>query len=92
MKRSAVREKPRISLNGLAGYLVASASRRRRIITEQKRPRAFQVTQIEELTVYEAYNAATWYATHQMRSYRTAFELLALVNRSFQERFPAGTA
>lgn len=39
-------------------------------------------------TVYEAYNAATWYATHEMRSYRTAFELLGRINRTFQERFP----
>jgi hypothetical protein len=39
-------------------------------------------------TVYEAYNVATWYATHRMRSHRTAFELLALVNRSFQRVFP----
>jgi len=40
------------------------------------------------LTVYAAYNAATWHATHQMRSHRTAFELLAHINRTFQERFP----
>jgi hypothetical protein len=40
-------------------------------------------------SVYDAYNAATWVATHHMRSYRTAFKLLAQVNRSFQERFPA---
>lgn len=40
------------------------------------------------VTVYEAYNVATWYATHEMRSYRTAFNLLALVNRSFQQQFP----
>lgn len=39
-------------------------------------------------TVYDAYNVATWYATHRMRSHRTAFELLAVVNRSFQKRFP----
>ena len=39
-------------------------------------------------TVYEAYNAATYYATHQMRSYRTAFELLERINRGFQKRFP----
>jgi hypothetical protein len=40
------------------------------------------------VTVYEAYNLATWYATHEMRSYRTAFDLLALANRSFQREFP----
>jgi hypothetical protein len=40
-------------------------------------------------TIFEAYNAATYYATHQARSFRVAFELLARVNRGFQERFPA---
>jgi len=40
------------------------------------------------VTVWEAYNRATHFATHQMRSYRTAFDLLELVNRTFQERFP----
>lgn len=39
-------------------------------------------------TVYEAYNAATYYATHQMRSYRTAFDLLERINRGFQKQFP----
>ena len=39
-------------------------------------------------TVYEAYNAATHYATHQMRSYRTAFDLLERINHSFQKAFP----
>jgi Domain of unknown function (DUF932) len=39
-------------------------------------------------TVYEAYNAATYYATHQMRSYRTAFDLLERINRNFQKQFP----
>lgn len=39
-------------------------------------------------TVYEAYNAATYYATHAMRSYRTAFDLLERVNRGFQKLFP----
>ena len=42
----------------------------------------------ESLTVYADYNAATWHATHRMRSYRTAFVLLARINRAFQERFP----
>ena len=40
------------------------------------------------VTVWEAYNRATHFATHQMRSYRTAFDLLERVNRTFQERFP----
>lgn len=39
-------------------------------------------------TVYEAYNVATRYATHETCSYRTAFELLAQINQSFQELVP----
>jgi hypothetical protein len=39
-------------------------------------------------TVYDAYNVATRYATHQMRSYRTAFDLLDRINRGFQKQFP----
>jgi hypothetical protein len=39
-------------------------------------------------TVYVAYNVATWYATHEMRSYRTAFDLLERVNCVFQKCFP----
>jgi len=39
-------------------------------------------------TVYEAYNAATHYATHEMRSYRTAFDLLERINHGFQTAFP----
>jgi hypothetical protein len=39
-------------------------------------------------TVYDGYNVATRYATHQMRSYRTAFDLLERVNRGFQKFFP----
>ncbi len=38
-------------------------------------------------TVFDAYNVATDYATHRTRSARTAFELLARVNRGFQEGF-----
>ena len=40
-------------------------------------------------TVYEAYNSATHYATHQMRSFRTAFHLLERINRNFQKHFPS---
>jgi len=43
-------------------------------------------------TVYEAYNVATRYATHETRSARTAFELLALVNRTFQKQVPVPAA
>lgn len=39
-------------------------------------------------TVYQAYNVATRYATHQMRSYRTAFDLLEHINSGFQKSFP----
>lgn len=57
-------------------------------------PKRLQTTLRAELpptgrtTVWEAYNRATHFATHQMRSYRTAFDLLGQVNRIFQERFP----
>jgi hypothetical protein len=37
--------------------------------------------------VWEAYNRATHFATHQMRSYRAAFDLLARINRGFQTEF-----
>lgn len=39
-------------------------------------------------SVYDAYNRATWVATHQMRSARTAFELLGRINGQFQQHFP----
>jgi hypothetical protein len=42
----------------------------------------------KDRSVYGAYNASTWYATHEMRSYRTAFDLLEQINHGFQERFP----
>jgi hypothetical protein len=42
----------------------------------------------EPLTVYDAYNIATYYATHEMRSARTAFELLERINSGFQKSFP----
>ena len=43
-------------------------------------------------TVYDAYNAATRHATHEMRSYRTAFDLLERINHAFQTRFPLSAA
>lgn len=52
---------------------------RDRIELETKRTGAY--------TVFHAYNAATAYATHEMRSVRTAFELLARINRGFQQQF-----
>ena len=40
-------------------------------------------------TAYEVYNAATYYATHETRSFRIAFDLLERINRGFQKYFPA---
>ncbi len=39
------------------------------------------------IMIWEAYNHATQFATHQMRSYRPAFDLLARINRGFQSEF-----
>ena len=39
-------------------------------------------------TVFDAYNVMTDFATHRMRSYRTAFDLLERINAGFQEAFP----
>lgn len=46
------------------------------------------ILQMERWSVYDAYNTATSIATHEMRSARTAFELLDRVNREFQQHFP----
>lgn len=46
------------------------------------------VLQLEGPSVYDAYNTATSVATHQMRSARAAFELLARINRGFHQTFP----
>ena len=37
-------------------------------------------------TLWDAYNAATWYATHQLRSAQAAFQMLERINRAFQAR------
>ena len=50
--------------------------------------RILEVFASRKPTVYEAYNSATYYATHQMRSFRTAFDLLERINRNFQKQFP----
>jgi hypothetical protein len=47
-----------------------------------------QVLQAAPATVFAAYNVMTDYATHRMRSYRTAFNLLERINAGFQETFP----
>lgn len=39
-------------------------------------------------SVFDAYNRFTNFATHQMRSARTAFDMLESVNVAFQDRFP----
>ena len=46
----------------------------------------------QDTTVYRAYNAATWHATHRMRSARGAFDLLERINHTFKEHFPPGVA
>lgn len=43
-------------------------------------------------TVFDAYNVMTDFATHRMRSYRTAFDLLERINAGFQETFPVSEA
>jgi len=43
---------------------------------------------MEGPSVYDAYNAATSVATHDMRSARAAFELLMRINQRFQQQFP----
>lgn len=39
-------------------------------------------------TAYAAYNVATDYATHSLRTANTAFELLGIINAGFQREFP----
>jgi len=47
-----------------------------------------QVQEAAPVTVFDAYNVMTNYATHRMRSARTAFDLLERVNACFQGAFP----
>lgn len=47
-----------------------------------------QVLEAGPVTVFDAYNVMTNYATHRMRSARTAFDLLERVNAGFQMAFP----
>ncbi len=51
-----------------------------------------QVLQSAPATVFDAYNVMTDFATHRMRSYRTAFDLLELINAGFQQAFPVAGA
>ncbi len=46
------------------------------------------IVQARTNTVFTAYNVATNYATHRMRSANAAFELLEKINRAFQQVFP----
>lgn len=48
------------------------------------------IVQARTNTVYTAYNVATNYATHRMRTANAAFELLEAINRGFQAAFPPG--
>lgn len=47
-----------------------------------------QILEAAPTTVFDAYNVMTEFATHRMRSYRTAFDLLERINAGFQETFP----
>lgn len=42
----------------------------------------------DHASVYEAYNVATDYATHRLRTANSAFELLGIINAGFQREFP----
>lgn len=66
MAEQRVREHPRVSVNSLAEYLVSAAARRQKIIQEQKRPKAFQVTYYDE-----AEDAIAEYLTSQRQSSRS---------------------
>lgn len=46
------------------------------------------ITEKAPATVFDAYNVMTDYATHRMRSARTAFDLLERINAGFQKTFP----
>lgn len=48
MAKQRTRDQPRMSLNALTDYMTASALRRRRLVSEQKRPRDFQVAYYRE--------------------------------------------
>jgi hypothetical protein len=47
-KATKTRTTPRVALNALADYLTAAAGRRRSIVADQKRPRAFRVAYYSE--------------------------------------------
>lgn len=47
-----------------------------------------EVLQATPATVFNAYNVMTDFATHRMRSYRRAFDLLERINAGFQKTFP----
>jgi hypothetical protein len=50
------------------------------------------IRSVEAKLVYTAYNAATYEATHCMRSARAAFRLMELINASFQREYPVDNA
>lgn len=47
-----------------------------------------QVLEAAPASVLDAYNVMTDFATHRMRSYRRAFDLLERINTGFQKTFP----
>jgi len=57
-------------------------------ISSWHRKQIRQVFASHRPTAYDVYNAATFYATHETRSYRIAFDLLERINRGFQKHFP----
>ncbi len=57
-------------------------------ISDGHRKRIAETIAAPTPTVYHAYNVATYYATRETRSYRTAFDLLERINRGFQKQFP----
>lgn len=74
-----------VDLDRLAGVVGHLPKRAGTAITEEMERRGTSV-------VFDAYNVATDYATHRMRSAQAAFELLARVNRGFQETFRINVA
>lgn len=57
-------------------------------VAERHRRRIWEGVTTPSPSVFEAYNAATAYATHHTRSFRLAFTLLERINQGFQKAFP----
>src|SRR5262249_12047398 len=56
----------------------------------KRRPEGLEnaILETAPTTVFDAYNIMTNFATHRMRSCRTAFDLLERINAGFQKAFP----